>query len=316
MAHIKDSAVDVSVIIPTYNRLWCLPDAIESCRNTKCTTEIIVVDDGSTDGTWDWLQKQPDVIGLRQSNMGKCWAVNKAFAIANGKYIRFLDSDDKIEYGANDEQFTLAERMNSDVVVSGYRYFDNAGVILKTQFWINCTDFIAQQLGECDSSHYSSYLFSKKFIEDIYHRPDFAFRDDRLFVLELSLKKPKVAVHETTALLHRIHLNERLQISEGLKQTVQNYQHLNLYKEILSRLRDMDELTDRRVSAATKVLWPLAHWIALYHPKEAADVVKWIYELHPAFQIPEQGFLGLLYKRLGFSNTEKLLRFRRILMRN
>jgi glycosyltransferase involved in cell wall biosynthesis len=93
-------AADVSVIIPTYNRLWALPRAVESCRD-ECSTEIIVIDDGSTDGTWDWLQTQKDVAAIRQDNWGKDWAVTKGFAAARGEFIRFLDSDDWLIPGAS-----------------------------------------------------------------------------------------------------------------------------------------------------------------------------------------------------------------------
>ena len=154
--------IDISIIIPTYNRLWCLPEAVESCRNNDCSVEIIVVDDGSTDGTAEWLLTQLDVIVLSQPHIGKCWAVNKAFNIAKGKYIRFLDSDDAIEKNANDRQFKLAEINKADIVVSGYKSFDSNGKILSEQRWIVCDDFVAQQLGECDSSHYSAYLFKKR----------------------------------------------------------------------------------------------------------------------------------------------------------
>ena len=87
----------ISIIIPTYNRLWSLPEAIDSCRSSNGMTEIIVVDDGSTDGTWEWLQTQSDIIKIKQNNQGKCWAANKGFETATGKYIKFLDSDDKID---------------------------------------------------------------------------------------------------------------------------------------------------------------------------------------------------------------------------
>src|ERR1700716_2554760 len=90
----------VSVIIPTYNRLWSLPQAVESCRENACKVEIIVVDDGSTDGTGEWLQSQKDVVVLKTSNWGKCWAVNSGVRIARGEYIRFLDSDDWLLAGA------------------------------------------------------------------------------------------------------------------------------------------------------------------------------------------------------------------------
>src|SRR4051812_30413827 len=97
--------IDVSVVIPTYNRLWCLPRAINSCLNTQCNTEIIVVDDGSTDGTWEWLQQQPGLVIIKQLNQGQTYAVNKGTSVAKGKYIRFLDSDDFLYPGIIDKQY-------------------------------------------------------------------------------------------------------------------------------------------------------------------------------------------------------------------
>lgn len=303
--------IDVSIIIPTYNRLWCLPKAIESCKSSVCTIEIIVIDDGSNDGTWEWLQNQKGIIALKFQNWGKCWAVNEGFKIAKGKYIRFLDSDDLLDSNAIDEQFCLAIEENADVVVSGYKLIDEKENLLKEQKWIYCDDFIAQQLGECDSSHYSAYLFKKIFINEIPHRPDFAFRDDRLFVLEVALKKPKVAIHSGHALYHRVHNNNRLQFSPN--KNIQNYQHHQLYKKIFELLAFSNELNKRRVDAGIKILWPLAHWIAKNDISEAHEIVKWLYSLNPDFEIPNKGVLGLFYRRLGFKSTERILRLRRYL---
>src|ERR1700730_15307141 len=94
----------ISIIIPSYHRLWYLPTAIDSCRKDKCLTEIIVVDDGSTDGTWPWLQAQKGVVSIRTDNWGKCWAVNTGFTASKGKFVRFLDSDDWLLDRANDQQ--------------------------------------------------------------------------------------------------------------------------------------------------------------------------------------------------------------------
>jgi len=302
------AGIDISIIIPTYNRLWCLPEAIESCRNNKCVVEIIVVDDGSTDGTWEWLQTQKDIVILQQGHWGKCWAVNKAFNQANGEYIRYLDSDDKLAAGANDEQHGLAAENSSDIVVSGYLLTDENNQILKKQPWVECDDFIAQQLGECDSSHYSAYLFKKSFIEDIPHRPDYAYRDDRLFVIEAALKYPKVSIHQDFALLHTQHKSSRLQRNTGMQQTVQNFQHLNIYKNVLEQLKQRGELTSRRINASINALWPLCKWIARHDINEADSLLKWIISLDPHFKIKENGIQGLLYKTTGVNNTHKILR--------
>src|SRR5947208_3608306 len=95
---------DISIIIPTRDRLWSLPKAVDFCRSSTLDVEIIVIDDASTDGTWEWLTQQADVVAMRGDGWGKPWAVNAALAVATGKYLRFLDSDDWLKPLANEIQ--------------------------------------------------------------------------------------------------------------------------------------------------------------------------------------------------------------------
>lgn len=86
-----------SVIIPTYNRRELLPQALASVRaQTLPDYEVIVVDDGSTDGTREWLATLSDdrVRVLLQENRGPGAARNLGIQNAVGEYITFLDSDD------------------------------------------------------------------------------------------------------------------------------------------------------------------------------------------------------------------------------
>jgi glycosyltransferase involved in cell wall biosynthesis len=87
----------VSVIIPTYNRLPMLTEAIHSVLKQDFEDfELIVVDDGSTDGTIEEIRKFGGRVRLLQhpENRGVSAARNKGFLHAKGKYIAFLDSDD------------------------------------------------------------------------------------------------------------------------------------------------------------------------------------------------------------------------------
>ncbi|MBW2512977.1 MAG: glycosyltransferase [Deltaproteobacteria bacterium] len=85
----------VSVIVPTFNRGWCLNEAIDSVfSETYGGYELIVVDDGSTDDTKRRLSRYPDVHVLTQRNRGVSAARNSGVAVARGDFIAFLDSDD------------------------------------------------------------------------------------------------------------------------------------------------------------------------------------------------------------------------------
>ena len=87
----------VSVVIPTYNRKHTLTRAIESIlTQTIKPLEIIIVDDGSDDGTREWIKEEyPFIQYLNQNNSGVSASRNRGIFSANGNWIAFLDSDDE-----------------------------------------------------------------------------------------------------------------------------------------------------------------------------------------------------------------------------
>ena len=86
----------VSVVIPTYNRLPKVREAISSVlKQTYQDFELWVVDDGSTDGTGEALMVFGDRIKyVSQANRGVSSARNLGLRVSRGKYVAFLDSDD------------------------------------------------------------------------------------------------------------------------------------------------------------------------------------------------------------------------------
>jgi len=102
----------VSVVIPTYNRCQFLSQAIESVLSqTLRDLDIIVVDDGSTDGTAGMVHERygTSIRYIHQENQGRSKARNVGMEAATGKYIALLDSDDTWKAGKLEKQVRLLE---------------------------------------------------------------------------------------------------------------------------------------------------------------------------------------------------------------
>lgn len=108
----------VSAIIPTYNRRSYIARAIDSIlAQTVPVDEILVVDDGSTDGTAEFLAERygARVRIIRQANTGVSGARKQGIQHANGDWIAFLDSDDEWMSGRNARLLEAATRVGDDV---------------------------------------------------------------------------------------------------------------------------------------------------------------------------------------------------------
>jgi len=86
----------VSVVIPAYNCASYIANAIDSVLSQRgCSIEVLVIDDGSRDGTRDVVSSYGTKVHyLHQENQGAAAARNKGLQLATGNYIAFLDSDD------------------------------------------------------------------------------------------------------------------------------------------------------------------------------------------------------------------------------
>lgn len=91
----------ISIVVPSYN----VEDYIDKCIDSIChqdyeNIEIILVDDGATDGTGgkcdEWALRDKRVVVIHQENQGLSGARNAGIRAAKGKYISFIDSDDMI----------------------------------------------------------------------------------------------------------------------------------------------------------------------------------------------------------------------------
>ena len=107
----------VSAIIPVFNRRDYLARAIRSAlAQTVPVDEIVVVDDGSTDGSAEVASRFGGIVRVvRQANSGVAGARHRGIREAQGEWIAFLDSDDEWLPGRNGELLRAAEQVPADV---------------------------------------------------------------------------------------------------------------------------------------------------------------------------------------------------------
>lgn len=127
----------ISVVVPVYNVKPYVAKCLDSIlRQTYTNIEIIVVDDGSTDGSElicdDYSNKDPRITVIHQRNTGLAAARNTGIDAAHGEYLGFVDSDDFIEPFMYEKLLNAAQKNNCVLAVCGINYvFDNGTVIPK-----------------------------------------------------------------------------------------------------------------------------------------------------------------------------------------
>ena len=116
----------ISIIVPAYNIEPYLSRCLDSlCHQTHEELEIIVVDDGSTDGTGrlldEWASRDSRIIAIHQPNGGVTCARHSGMERASGAYIGFVDGDDTAERDMFETLFSDAVAYQADIAHCGYQ---------------------------------------------------------------------------------------------------------------------------------------------------------------------------------------------------
>lgn len=135
----------VSVIMPSYNAAKYAERALDSVfQQTYRDVEIVVVDDHSSDGTQELIQKYADIhqeirfVPL-EKNMGAGYARNKALELAEGQYVAFLDCDDEWIPDKLERQLECMKENHSSFCYAAIEMMDEDGKTIKGKRKVKCT---------------------------------------------------------------------------------------------------------------------------------------------------------------------------------
>jgi len=192
----------VSICIPTYNRKEYIKETIDSILSqTYKDFEIVIVDDGSTDGTEDVLKELDiPVTYYWQENSGDAAARNKLIELAKGKYISFIDSDDLLMPDAIERMVRIMEAEDGNVIVYGsYFRIDKHGKIYGRCKRRLYSGSITQHLFESILVHACGSLFPTRILrESPAFDTSFHICSDYDLWLRLSMKYRFIALRDPT----------------------------------------------------------------------------------------------------------------------
>ena len=308
--------MDLSIIIPTYNRANLIRFTLDSLRKEHHSSqeyEVIVVDDGSDDNTEAIVRDDfSDVLFLKNIGKGASAARNTGLAAATGKYITYLDSDDLAGDNFYIEKINFLEQNTGpDACYGDYDYFESDGafsndsVIFKNKYPVIATADDAR-------THLINYLggnflpsncivWRKSFIMQINGHDDSLKinQDVDLFVRALLNGLNIAAVRDNTKVYVRHHfVDSRVGSANNGEKKIQM---LELRKSIYTDLKKY-QFNDVAYYRALS-MYLFNSWRQLRHtePKIAAEFLKFSKEVYWPIEI--KGNFGMLAKVVGPVNA-------------
>jgi len=200
-------SVKISVIIPFFNGEKYLEECVDSVTGqTMKELEIILVDDGSTDGSASIAKRlalnDDRVKFIAQENKGVSTARNVAMETATGECFMFVDADDRLKKDACEVLYNALRENECEIVTGGYVSFKGDAYSAESfrgnaqQILYDASDIknLAESMGKNNFFRYAwRRLFSAKLIREngiIFH-PDIAIGEDTLFCLDCFLRAEK-----------------------------------------------------------------------------------------------------------------------------
>lgn len=251
-----ERAARVSVLVPAYDVEDYAPEALGSVP-VRAGVEVIVVDDGSSDGTADVaeaaLEGHPDARVIRAPHRGAGAARNLALAEATGEWVLFLDADDRLADGALEALLGAATSgPDIDVVVADLRRFP-AGVGKERFTWQRIFEHAPMTIDDAADLEHLVYaagpankLFRRAAVERVGARfGDTGAFEDGFFTIPMLLAARRIAVIPDVVYEYRV--RERGDgLMDGLFDRPDNYLDHLRFAAFLARLAREEPEEDRR----------------------------------------------------------------------
>lgn len=242
------SSPRASVIVPVYNTERWLPEALASIdgQASRSSLEVIIVDDGSTDGSsriaQDYVARHPESTYVRQENAGLGAARNHGLRLATGRYLAFLDSDDLYPAGGLDHLLTLGEEHRAHVVVGDMQGLPpRPSPVWRRELVIG--ERVISALDEAPGLVGNPSACNKLFRRDLVVDNNALFTEstafeDVLFTLPLMLHADRIALTPHLAYLYRTR-GDGSSIMDTRSQPAKIFQHLSIVERLASELKDV-----------------------------------------------------------------------------
>lgn len=260
--------VDVSVVVPCYNAEPFIEDCIRSiAEQTGVSVEILAVEDRSSDRTWDMLcclAKRFPALKLQRmnENSGQATARNAAMAMASGRYVALLDSDDSYRHPDVLRQWVAAADAGElDLCVAQYTtQFENGDQKHNTGVpLLQTPDKIGSALTSPEIANTAQswqILFRQSFLTEtgLKFSQKLRQREDRLFFIEAFCHAKRVSVIALDAILYRVHPGSTMR-RRDYGQMAQFNLHMEMMSIFITQARE-----DRRISDDFERANAVAYW--------------------------------------------------------
>ncbi len=241
--------IDVSIIVPIFNKERFLKDCLDSLINqTYKNIEIICINDGSTDHSLDILRDYADkddrLIIISQENKGAGNARNTGIKIATGRYLQFLDADDFFELDMLEDMVKQADEKKADIVICNALEYNEETKIEEAHRWLNVQDLKldvfsyhdVENIFNITTSSVWNKLYKKELIIDneIWYQEIPSNNDTAFSVITLLLAKRITYVDKFY--IHYRYYNDTFRISSSREKYMQC--SVMAYKKIIKVMKE------------------------------------------------------------------------------
>lgn len=243
----------ISVIIPAYNSETFLAETLDCLLSqTLKDIQIIVVNDGSTDGTAEiiarYAEKNANIESVYQENAGVSAARNNGISRAAGKYTMFVDSDDLLSSDALEQIYNKLEETESDMAICRTMRFGYGG-----EEYNHIVDSLSKEtsIDRFDKRLVWNFLLGNKcFKTDLLRKsgilfPPLRYSEDGAFTMQfIYTAKPKITgVHDATFMYRRHTPKEGFSVSQSISSELVSHflQSLDIVYKAAEKVTDSEE---------------------------------------------------------------------------